>query len=118
MGAGVEHNTTHSHLPTCECFGSRHLCCDLFEHVAKVIHFLCHMGTIPPFDTSHIQIFLFSRWSTGRVAVVRCAIFKRVDVLHWSHVPEMHEEVAEVLGAMQRGHELSKWSVDRRVLVH
>ena len=30
----------------------------------------------------------------------------------------MHEEVAEVLGAMQRGHEWSKRSVDRRVLVH
>ena len=52
-----------------------------------------------------------SRWSIGRVAVVRCAILNRDDVLQWRH-----EEVADFWGAMQRVHEWSKLFDDTRVL--
>ena len=38
----------------------------------------------------------FSRWVFGRVAGARCVVLNLDDVLHWSPIPEMHEEVADV----------------------
>ena len=52
----VEHNAPHSHLPRCERFVSLDLSCGLCEHVAKVVRCICHLETIPPVDTSHLQM--------------------------------------------------------------
>ena len=60
IGADVEHNTSHSHFPMCECFVSGELSCDPCERVAKVVRCICHLGAFA-LDTSHLSISLSFR---------------------------------------------------------
>ena len=57
-----------------------------------------HLGAIPPLGTGHFR----KKENDGpsEVAAVRCDIFERDEVLHWSHIPEMPEEFADVAGAI------------------
>ena len=98
MSAHVIHSARNSNFTTCVTLcklrlESRSICAR---------HRYCfprHLGAIPPLSSAHLRKKR-KRRSIGGVAVVRCDIFERDEVLHWSHIPEMPEEVANVVGAI------------------
>ena len=113
ISADVEHNTPHSYFPCIfsmyECFVSRDLSCDPFERVAKVVRCLSLLDAIPPVDICCIQMcFSFRDIPLGEPQ----SLDAQSSTVMMSYIgvksQRMHEEVADVVGAMQRVHEWSK----------